>query len=949
MIKRKSLRNKENRYGKYSRRKSSRILKGLLTYTSVATVGFFSLFFLFPEITILIPSEAIQSFTVFCENVGNSIIFFFTSVITNRIFLIVLSSIATFAFIILLLPYRTVENSHYYTLKKIGFPYYRNIVMLAVYSSSFDSSKSNKFNTYLNKIHLSFLSSLLLKLNLLSLLYFKNGEHLNILFPVVTKGFNLKKANSKTKKQIDFIANSFDNHYGSKIRELSVEHTRNLFTAVNKMQTFGRVNLSSDVIGKFNLADQFYNILLRNDTGSTCLLIKTEKKGNGDSNLATNIDLYSENRETESHLLNSCGLSKKTNTVLLKKRHQLSKLLFSSTKSRKLLTLEDTSSLFHIPLNYQGGPFSLRVTEDIQNISPILKNQNLMVVGKTVEGEDIGKDVTINVNDLLLNLEIFGMIGRGKTKLVSSLLKQILDYKVTSLVFDIKGEYARTFVDDPRVEIYTVGKPRPLCINLFDTIDDDDVHNTLLIIEEMMMSSNQEFTPAMKNLFETALFLTHQSSKRNIQTFVENIFKAAAEIKSHTSSTYLQQTIDAVLNRLNFIFNPINFEILGTTRTTLDLSLLDNGKSIILDLSQFQKRAARPSDIFLICNLILKMLYRYASAKESTNKLRYVVVLEEAINIIPNFYHSESSASLITSENNFLLGRSLGIGHITISQLWSSVSSVVHGNSATKIIFRSSEKAETIGKAINLAEDEISKIQRLPTQHCFIFFENSELPLKIKTLDLIHESLRFTEYRSKLVRKYGRSVFPLLYNNFIEMRTSLYQKYNIKTKNSIKQGRNTETLTETQSKLEQFRLHKHEESLVQDASHNNYSKDVPNHIDFVDETDILPDNLICEQLCPDKNNSKDCIKYNIGAKIIKTSLTKNCSSKEIAFLLDNPSQLLSIVKDYAEKRNLEYDNFLAFCTVKSLTLDLISSGILSFNEAYTFLKQFSPQTQKTLL
>ncbi|GAH44497.1 unnamed protein product [marine sediment metagenome] len=36
-----------------------------------------------------------------------------------------------------------------------------------------------------------------------------------------------------------------------------------------------------------------------------------------------------------------------------------------------------------------------------------------MIVGQTVEGDEIGKDITIKVKDLLLNVEIFGMIGRG--------------------------------------------------------------------------------------------------------------------------------------------------------------------------------------------------------------------------------------------------------------------------------------------------------------------------------------------------------------------------------------------------------------------------------------------------------------------------------------------------------------------------------------------------------
>jgi len=59
----------------------------------------------------------------------------------------------------------------------------------------------------------------------------------------------------------------------------------------------------------------------------------------------------------------------------------------------------------------------------------------------------------------------------------------------------------------------------------------------------------------------------------------------------------------------------------------------------------------------------------------------------------------------------------LGIGHITVSQIWDSVSPVVHGNSATKIVFRSSEKIDLISKSINLSEEKSIKIQRFVLKH----------------------------------------------------------------------------------------------------------------------------------------------------------------------------------------------------------------------------------------
>jgi hypothetical protein len=105
-----------------------------------------------------------------------------------------------------------------------------------------------------------------------------------------------------------------------------------------------------------------------------------------------------------------------------------------------------------------------------------------------------------------------------------------------------------------------------------------------------------------------------------------------------------------------------------------------------------------------------------------------------------------------------------------------NVGKISHGNSATKLVFRSSENTDLIAKTLNLSDEEINKIQSLPTQHCFLFSEDSNLAIQIKVLDIFKDIMSYTEYQSKMLKKYGKSVFPLLYNNFIDMRTSLYQK-----------------------------------------------------------------------------------------------------------------------------------------------------------------------------
>ena len=935
--------------GNYGKNKSSNnrliiILKIFTPFITIIAFGLISFIFIFPEFLKWLPFESLETIGSFAEKLANSVVVMLKLVFSNRIFQISILTLLVFIALIILLPYQTISDNNFYTLKKLWFPYYRKIGIVIAHSSILSSSNTYMYSTHANKIHQAFMNCLSLKLKRLSILISKNSDGVSILFPLITKGFSKKKSEEQLKNEIIFISSSVETQYNGKTKVLSYEQTKNFLFSLNQLKSKTSVDFSSNALKQFNLTDQIYNILIKNKIGDVCFIARAADKGKKEKQYSFDLVLFSKDKETESFFLNASSLKKKS--IRLSKRiPRFEKLVSSKIHSKDLWDNDDIASLIHIPYNYRGGSLSLTTQSNTNGSAGMNENQATILIGNSIEENDLGDDISLNVKDLLLNIEIYGMIGRGKTRLVSSLLNQLLEQRVSTIVFDIKGEYARTFAEDHRVDIFTIGRPRPLCINIFDTLDEDDVRNTLLIIEEMMMTSNQEFTPAMKNLFENALFLTHKSQKRNLETFVENLFKVSRQVQLQSNVSYIQQTIDAVLNRLNFIFNPINFEILGTSRTTLDFSSLEDGNSIILDLSQFQRRAARPSDIFLVCNLILKMFYRYAAAKEMTNRLRYVAILEEAINIIPNFYHSESSASLITAENNFLLGRNLGIGHVTVSQLWDSVSNVVHGNSATKIVFRSSEKTELIGRALNLTDEAVSKIQRLPTQHCYVFFEDSESALQMKTLDLIEDPMSYSEYRTKILKKYGRSVYPLLYNNFIDMRTSLYQKREQPANIKSSKSKIAKRLNDNDRKLDTFLL-KNEKFLdTKSQMESSYEKET---LDIIASTNVIPDNLICERLCPEKNHNRDCLKYNMGAKIIKNSILNQTSLKNVVTLLNDEDKLFSWMFDIAKERNLEFDDFLVFCTIKSIIVNLASEDLLSLPDTYELLKRFSPRTQTTI-
>ncbi|MHA1778255.1 MAG: hypothetical protein ACTSYN_01660, partial [Candidatus Heimdallarchaeaceae archaeon] len=445
-----------------------------------------------------------------------------------------------------------------------------------------------------------------------------------------------------------------------------------------------------------------------------------------------------------------------------------------------------------------------------------------------------------------------------------------------------------------------------------------DVRTTLLIIDEMFMSSKLELSPSMKNLFEFALFKTHSSNERNIKTFVANLFSVAENLKKQHNSPYLQQTLDALLNRLNFIFNPLNFEVLGVSKTTLDLSALNKGKTIILDLSQLQKRAARPSDIFLICNMVLKYLYRFALSQSNVSKLKYVVVMEEAINIIPNFYHVESSASLITAENNFLLGRSLGIGHITVTQMWRSISNIVHGNSSTKIIFRTSENIDEVSQNLNLTEQEKEQLKTLPAQQCFMFFESTNKGILIQTLDQYIQPVSYSKYLSLLSQKYKNKIYPLLYENFIDMRNSISNYYLSPSKLTP----STKSNSNITSRISQSVLLDHI-SLAPLAT----SKTKINSIVSNDKKNSVDSYDMCA-MCPVFSNTHACANYQLIACSIYSRLVDLYSPEELIQLISAPNVFLDTIRKfiYSDYPNNTDISTIAWCVIRQIINGKLYNG-----------------------
>jgi len=457
------------------------------------------------------------------------------------------------------------------------------------------------------------------------------------------------------------------------------------------------------------------------------------------------------------------------------RRHSSAILKLSPIKNNRLSN-KALSSFIHLPKE----PYFTRDTG--QPIFEIPSNQEKtetqsIVIGDVVQNERLLGEFSLPLETFLFNLEIIGMIGRGKTYLVASIIEQLLDSTIGCLILDLKGEYAHLFINEPNVIVYTIGGPAPLGINLFEMDSDDDVQIVLALISEMLTIAGAPFSPTMQHIFETALQKVAKMKTKNLETFLHCLNKSAEKYTISMKTSYARDSVDAILNRLNYIFGGVNFEVFSALDNTIDFSKLDDGAKIILDFSEYLRRGASTASLFLVCNLILHLLSKHASQKGITNKLRYLVILEEAMYLIPKRFNLESTASIGYSEQNFIMGRSLGIGSVTIYQLWDSVSSVVHANSLTKILFRG-EDIEKMQGAIKLTEEQFDYLAHLPDRYFILKSKILSGPALLKSKTLTRRGISDNKYKLLAQQKFQRNGLQhiRLTKNLIELRNEVFLK-----------------------------------------------------------------------------------------------------------------------------------------------------------------------------
>ncbi len=400
--------------GRASRKSTSKSLNHnksvtriMLSYVAIVVVGLASFVFLFPELIVgLFPELSSSNFLRFFYSISA----FFTNLwmtIRTSSFMILLGSL--FLTIILLVvlyrfsPYVMAKNQEVFCQRKLFFPYYKFSTVLLVTSANKERN-TNRFQ--LTKADNNFGQTLVLNINHIEMLILKHESIISIYFILARRGFFKKNILKTIQKDLLFLSNLLSTSYETSNETLTIEQTNTLFQAIKKMKIKHLLDFSSLDEIETDMMELMYKTIENASHPNLILLMRVEKKDKDSSKLILHVSSFSDDKQALNYLQHASGLKRKRR--------------FLNSKRQQSVHLDDLPKYIHLPSTYEGSNFNLYSKEKIPK-----RYEQSIVLGYHQKG--IASDeILISVEDLLYNVEIYGMIGRGKTRLVCSMIDQLL-------------------------------------------------------------------------------------------------------------------------------------------------------------------------------------------------------------------------------------------------------------------------------------------------------------------------------------------------------------------------------------------------------------------------------------------------------------------------------------------------------------------------------------------
>ena len=396
-----------------------------------------------------------------------------------------------------------------------------------------------------------------------------------------------------------------------------------------------------------------------------------------------------------------------------------------SVGKTETLSSRDLSILVHLPQQAQPG-YLRRFTAEFE-LPP--RKQSEITLFNAMKGKRVLYPVGINLEHLTTHMTVAGQTGKGKTRFVANLINQIQQHpRVGITIFDWKGEYSEIMDTTYRIG----SKECPLKINLFEVHGtaniDEYVRNILALLRELLRSNTEnDISPQMERIFRESLT---EYLKRGNGDYGEYERYLSRWIRKHGKNySRPEASVAGLINRFGSLFRGRLGWIFDTGSTTLDFETLIQSQ-VCFDLSELI--AYSKDDARLFVNILLMVIRTYLF-KTFSERLRYLVIAEEAQYLVPEIFSKRSTADASPAEDITLFQRAYGAGLITVTTRPNLISRNILANSGIKVFFQCPLDSNVVGDILNLNPEQRQFLTLMPERIVIAHLPWFEHPFKATT------------------------------------------------------------------------------------------------------------------------------------------------------------------------------------------------------------------------
>ncbi len=409
----------------------------------------------------------------------------------------------------------------------------------------------------------------------------------------------------------------------------------------------------------------------------------------------------------------------------------------SGSFSLHAVTLQDADSVASFctpPINSYKGYYVGNYDIGSENMEafpltePILKES--ISIGK-IMGSDC--DCRIPKESLLCHSGIFGATNTGKTTTVKKIISELYNQeKIPFVVIEAaKKEYNALLGSIPELSVYTPGLDGiRLNINPLQPEDGTLIEShaeavTMYIVSAM--GSEQPIPTALSGLLKltyekfgwhygTAAYTDRQKPfptfadvYANVDEYIEKSAKYGPEVKQNLKAALKLRSENMSTGALGKLFSD-NFGM--TAKDFLNTPA-------VIELSDLGEESTH-----FLMNILMYKFQRYLSRLAPSDKLRQIIVVEEAHNVFRKTISEESGLARSNAAFEKMLAeiRASGTGIILSDQRPSIMPEAVMANTAVKITHatESEEDVKAISGPMVLSEFQCKKIKELSAGECVI-------------------------------------------------------------------------------------------------------------------------------------------------------------------------------------------------------------------------------------